>query len=312
MPQSLAENRPQKRVFCLAEETAVKQIESQFKEYSVAEFFKKNRQMLGYAGEVRSLTTIVHEYVTNSLDSCEEAKILPEILVQIDSLAAAERHTDIGTGDGSQQTFEIDEEIARAASLQITVNGIPKERGLDYVIKYEKKGKSSDRVLQFKSETPSPAAKIAAKWAAGHLRVIVEDNGTGIPKSKVGAALGKLLAGTKFMTRAQKRGQQGIGASYATLFSQITTGKSVHVKTGMGDEKVFECDMRIDIQKNDSVITNPEEKHGKFRALRGDGGIAEGAVDQGEYGVFEYLRRTAIANPHLQVTLIDPEKQIDR
>ncbi len=79
MPQSLAEKRPQKRVFRLAEETSAKQIESQFKEYSVAEFFKKNRQMLGYAGEVRSLTTIVHEYVTNSLDSCEEAKILPEI-----------------------------------------------------------------------------------------------------------------------------------------------------------------------------------------------------------------------------------------
>jgi len=294
----------------LAGETAAKQIESQFKEYSVAEFFKKNRQMLGYAGEVRSLTTIVHEYVTNSLDSCEEAKILPEILVQIDSLAAAERHTEIGIGDGSAQTFEIDEEIARAASLQITVNGIPKERGVDYVIKYEKKGKGSVRVLSFKSETPSPEAKISAKWAAGHLRVIVEDNGPGIPKSKIGAALGKLLAGTKFMTRAQKRGQQGIGASYCTLFSQITTGKSVHVKTGMGDGKIFECDMRIDVQKNEPHTSNPEEKNGKFKGLRVEAEFAEVAFDKSEYGVFEYLRRTAIANPHAQVTLIDPDKQI--
>ena len=294
----------------MAEETAVKQIESQFKEYSVAEFFKKNRQMLGYAGEVRSLTTIVHEYVTNSLDSCEEAKILPEILVQIDSLAAAERHTDIGVGDGSQQTFEVDEEIARAASLQITVNGIPKERGLDYVIKYEKKGKSSVRVLQFKSETPSPAAKISAKWAAGHLRVIVEDNGTGIPKTKIGLALAKLLAGTKFMTRAQKRGQQGIGSSYATLFSQITTGKSVHVKTGLGEGKVYECDLRIDIQKNEPITSNFEEKFGKFRGVRVEAEFAEVAFDKSEYGVYEYLRRTAIANPHSQVTLIDPDKQI--
>ncbi|MEM4255089.1 MAG: DNA topoisomerase VI subunit B [Candidatus Norongarragalinales archaeon] len=293
----------------MADETT-KQIEAQFKEYSVAEFFKKNRQMLGYAGEVRSLTTIVHEYVTNSLDSCEEAKILPEIMVQIDSLAAAERHTEIGVGDGSTQTFEIDDEIARAASLQITVNGVPKERGADYVIKYEKKGKSSVRVLQFKTETPSQSAKISAKWAAGHLRVIVEDNGTGIPKSKVGAALGKLLAGTKFMTRAQKRGQQGIGAAYATLFSQITTGKSVHVKTGMGDGKVFECDMRIDVQKNEPHISNPEEKSGKFKGLRVEAEFAEVAFDKSEYGVFEYLRRTAIANPHAQLTLIDPDKQI--
>src|SRR5512135_1938415 len=57
-----------------------------FKEYSVAEFFKKNQQMLGFSGKTRSLTTIVHEYVTNSLDACEEAGILPEITVSIEEL----------------------------------------------------------------------------------------------------------------------------------------------------------------------------------------------------------------------------------
>ena len=39
----------------------------QFKEHSVAEFFKKNRQMLGFSGKVRSMTMIVHEFVTNSV-----------------------------------------------------------------------------------------------------------------------------------------------------------------------------------------------------------------------------------------------------
>ena len=39
----------------------------QFREHSVAEFFKKNRQMLGFSGKVRSLTIVVHELVTNSL-----------------------------------------------------------------------------------------------------------------------------------------------------------------------------------------------------------------------------------------------------
>ena len=58
----------------------------QFKEHSVAEFLKKNRQMLGFSGKVRSLTTIVHEFVTNSLDACEEAGILPEIFVRVESL----------------------------------------------------------------------------------------------------------------------------------------------------------------------------------------------------------------------------------
>ena len=59
---------------------------TQFKEHSVAEFFKKNKQMLGFTGKVRSLTTIVHEGVTNSIDACEEAGILPDIKVQIKEL----------------------------------------------------------------------------------------------------------------------------------------------------------------------------------------------------------------------------------
>ncbi|PIU21142.1 MAG: DNA topoisomerase VI subunit B [Candidatus Diapherotrites archaeon CG08_land_8_20_14_0_20_34_12] len=61
-------------------------LSKEFKEHSVAEFFKKNRQMLGLYGKIRTLTTIVHEYVTNSLDACEEANILPEIEVKIEEL----------------------------------------------------------------------------------------------------------------------------------------------------------------------------------------------------------------------------------
>src|SRR3989344_9182130 len=61
-------------------------IAKEFKEHSVAEFFKKNMQMLGLTGKIKTLTTIVHEYVTNSLDACEEAGILPDIEVQIEEL----------------------------------------------------------------------------------------------------------------------------------------------------------------------------------------------------------------------------------
>lgn len=62
------------------------ELEKEFKEHSVAEFFKKNKQMLGLYGKVRTLTTVIHEYVTNSLDACEEANILPEIEVKIEEL----------------------------------------------------------------------------------------------------------------------------------------------------------------------------------------------------------------------------------
>ncbi|VVB76197.1 Type 2 DNA topoisomerase 6 subunit B [uncultured archaeon] len=65
---------------------AVKHLDSEFKEHSVAEFFKKNKQMIGLYGKVRTLTMVVHEYVTNSLDACEEVSILPNIEVKIDEL----------------------------------------------------------------------------------------------------------------------------------------------------------------------------------------------------------------------------------
>ena len=40
----------------------------EFKEVSISEFFRKNKAHLGYSGKVRSLTTIVHELITNSLE----------------------------------------------------------------------------------------------------------------------------------------------------------------------------------------------------------------------------------------------------
>jgi len=207
-------------------------LSKEFKEYSVAEFFKRNRQMLGYTGKVRSLTTVAHEYVTNALDACEDSNVLPEILVEI-------------------------------------------------------------QVLE-----------------SGHVKLITEDNGTGIPKQNIGQALGKLLAGTKFMQRQQKRGQQGIGAAYATLFSQITTGKETHVKTSVGDGKVVECDVSIDINSNEPVLHNVKEYSAKFRGTRIEVELAEVDYNRSAYGAFEYLRRTALANPHSQITLVEPNKEI--
>ena len=70
-----------------------------FKEHSVAEFFKKNKQMLGFSGKVRSMTTIIHEYVTNSLDACEESNILPEIYIAIEEINKEEGHYRITVKD---------------------------------------------------------------------------------------------------------------------------------------------------------------------------------------------------------------------
>src|SRR5574337_250108 len=64
----------------IAEELAKKQ-----KAISIAEFFEKNRQILGFDSSPRSLLTSVKEAVDNSLDACEEAGILPDLFIKIES-----------------------------------------------------------------------------------------------------------------------------------------------------------------------------------------------------------------------------------
>ena len=50
---------------------------------SIAEFFEKNKQMLGFDSEARALVTAVKEAVDNALDATEEARIRPNISVEI-------------------------------------------------------------------------------------------------------------------------------------------------------------------------------------------------------------------------------------
>ncbi len=215
-----------------------------FREYSVAEFFKKNRQMLGFSGKIRSLTTIVHEYVSNSLDACEEYEILPEIKIELRELEN------------------------------------------------------------------------------GNIVVKVQDNGIGIPEKLIGKALGQMLAGTKFTRYAQQRGQQGIGASGCTMYALLTTGKPIYVESRY-DKTLVKCNLTIDFKSNRPVLTNLQKQQilegqsqqrldiVKEKNIDGTGVLIEAEFgdvkyDGGVYGIYEYLKRTALANPHAQITLIEP------
>jgi len=78
------------------------------KAISVAEFFEKNRQILGFDSAPRALITTVKEAVDNSLDACEEAGILPDIFVQILRRGEAFRVVVEDNGPGI-----VDEEVPR-------------------------------------------------------------------------------------------------------------------------------------------------------------------------------------------------------
>ncbi|HEU5180164.1 MAG TPA: DNA topoisomerase VI subunit B [Candidatus Polarisedimenticolia bacterium] len=57
------------------------------KEISVAEFFQKNRHLLGFDNPAKALLTATKEAVDNSLDACEEAGILPTLEIAVEELS---------------------------------------------------------------------------------------------------------------------------------------------------------------------------------------------------------------------------------
>src|SRR5438552_8686947 len=60
---------------------------SRQREISVSEFFTKNRHLLGFDNPRKALLTCVKEAVDNALDACEEAGILPDIVVKVEAVA---------------------------------------------------------------------------------------------------------------------------------------------------------------------------------------------------------------------------------
>ncbi|MBI1979112.1 MAG: DNA topoisomerase VI subunit B [Candidatus Aenigmarchaeota archaeon] len=63
------------------------ELAQQLRAVSVAEFFEKNRHLLGYENPTKALITIVKEFVDNALDACEEARILPDVKVLVKEIS---------------------------------------------------------------------------------------------------------------------------------------------------------------------------------------------------------------------------------
>ena len=211
-----------------AEELAKKQ-----KQVSVAEFFEKNRHLLGFANKTQALLTSVREAVDNALDACEEAKILPELKVWL-----------------------------------------KEER-------------------------------------TGVYKLTVEDNGPGITKVQVPRVYGRFLYGSKFHELKQSRGQQGIGISSVVLYAQLTTGKPAIILSKTGKRQpAHRFVMHIDTKKNEPEVLETETKD-----WNKESGVKVEFVLRGKYivkqqSVPEYIRQTAIVNPHAKITYYGPDGKV--
>src|SRR5512137_437751 len=79
------EIQPAAKVKKRAHETAETMAARQ-RDISVSEFFAKNRHLLGFDNPKKSLLTAIKEAVDNSLDACEEAGLLPEVIIEVNDL----------------------------------------------------------------------------------------------------------------------------------------------------------------------------------------------------------------------------------
>ncbi|UCF08703.1 MAG: DNA topoisomerase VI subunit B [Thermoplasmata archaeon] len=137
----------------------------------------------------------------------------------------------------------------------------------------------------------------------------IEDNGPGIVKKQVPNIFGRLLYGSRFHAIRQSRGQQGIGISAAVMYGQLTTGKPTKVRSKTAKEDVaHEITLMMDTKRNRPEVLKTDFViwDGKDHGTRVEIHI-KGKYVKGKQSVYEYLKGTAIVNPHAHIVLTEPD-----
>ncbi len=137
--------------------------------------------------------------------------------------------------------------------------------------------------------------------------IVLQDNGPGIVRKNIPKVFGQLLYGSRFHAIRQSRGQQGIGISGVVMYGFLSTGRPARiVSKTKGKSAATEVVLRIDTKKNrpeviseDAVLWD-EVKHGTRIEIH-----IKGRLVRGKQSVYEYLRRTAIVNPHARITYVE-------
>jgi DNA topoisomerase-6 subunit B len=146
------------------------------------------------------------------------------------------------------------------------------------------------------------------------IKLIVEDNGPGIPQKSIEKVFGQLLFGSRFHAIRQSRGQQGIGITGVVMYCQLTTGRTTHVRSKIATEPTAAVvDIGLDTRKNKATKANA----GREMWYNEDGSSKEHGTEvtaqmkakyqKGRQSVWQYLRMTSIVNPHAEIIFIDPD-----
>lgn len=151
-----------------------------------------------------------------------------------------------------------------------------------------------------------------AQLGETRFKITVGDNGPGIVRKQIDKIFGQLLYGSKFHRLKMSRGQQGIGISAAGMYGLMTTGKPVLIISKVGKRKPPHCvRVKMDTTHNKPVVVRDEIRVADNKLFPQGHGTQvmielEARYVKGRQSIEEYLEQTAIANPHAQISYIDP------
>ena len=155
-----------------------------------------------------------------------------------------------------------------------------------------------------------PELHVELRAIEGHdnrFTMIVEDNGPGIVGAQIPNIFGKLLYGSKFHRLRQSRGQQGIGISAAGMYGQLTTGNKVRVKSKTGKRAMAHSfEILMNTSKNKPEFNDKHVDWDKDHGTRVEIDM-EAEYRRGQRSVDEYLKQTAVGNPHVLIHYKDPQ-----
>jgi DNA topoisomerase-6 subunit B len=109
------------------------------------------------------------------------------------------------------------------------------------------------------------------------------------------------------------RGQQGIGVSAAAMYGQLTTGKATKITSKIkGKKKAHYYELQLNTKTNEPEIIKEDEIDNSFEhGVRVEIEL-EAKYQKGKQSIDEYLKQTAISNPHVRISYVNPEgKQIE-
>ncbi len=236
------------------------------REISISEFFTKNRHLLGFDSPAKALLTTIKEAVDNSLDACEEAGILPDILVEIVPVAVTNGNGQRNGNGGAQ--VESEKNGGEKASTRTRATAATREERFRIIIQDNGPGIVDKQVPRIFGKLLYGSKFHSLKQSRGQ-------QGIGISAAGM---YGQLTTG-KPVIIISRTGPQEPAMRFALL---------------------------LDLKKNEPTVRSSEEvewgvEHGTRVEI-----TLTGSYKRGQHSVDTYLRQTAIANPHLRLLYRSP------